>query len=284
MSLLTRNKLIFSADKATHWQYDGTNAILTVNGSVVNYAVSTAALSEAEVNHLDHSLQSFIMEDFLGVWVDTEEQPAKDWLVGVGNGTTPIKATTVADSINGEVTMHSATSSGAGTAVNSMFTGANLGCKAEQGGLSMEVKLKIDDIVEAYIFVGFTDAIASTKNDPISFTDGTNTPISAAADACGLVFTGDSTTQEFHTGGVKNTADTAANFSGTAPVNNTYITLRVDVSATGTVSGFIDGTATTPAADAITAGTAVTPVIVVGNTASAQTIMTVDYIWVAQNR
>ncbi len=240
----------------------------------------------AEINTLQIDTKFTLIEDFHGTWLDTDDGPVDNWLVGIGNGTTPVKATTVANSLNGEVTMKSATSAGAGTAVNSMFTGANLGWKANQGGLAMEVRLKVDDIVETYIFVGFTDAIASTKNDPISFTDGSDTPISAAADACGLVFTGDSTTQEFHLGGVKNTADTAANFSGTAPVNNAYIILRVEVSAAGAVTGYIDGTAVAggAVAAAITETVAVTPCIAIGNTASAQTIATVDYIWVQQNR
>lgn len=267
-----------------------TGAIWTIGGTTVT---STAAelnimdgvtATATEINNLDLGAKATIIEDFLGVWVDTEEEPAKNWLVGVGNGTTPVKATTVSNSLNGEVTMKSATSAGAGTAVNSMFTGANLGWKANQGGLAMEVRLKVDDIVETYIFVGFTDAIASTKNDPISFTDGSDTTISAASNACGIVFTGDSTTQEFHVGGVKADQDTAANFTGSAPVNNIYITLRVEISATGVLTGYINGVAATAVADAITITTAITPCIAIGNTGSAQTIATVDYIMVQQNR
>ena len=237
-----------------------------------------------ELNHLDTSVQSYIFEDFHGVWVDTEEEPVRNWLVGVGGGTTPIKATTVSGSLNGEVTMKSATTDGIGSAVTSLLSAANLGYKADSGGLSMGARLKLDTIVEAYIFVGFTDALASTKEEPVDFTDGSDTAIATANNACGLVFSGDATTQEFHTGGVKATSVTAAAFSGVAPVDATYIDLRVDVSAAGSVTGYINGTVTETVANAITITTAVTPIVIVGSKDASQVIMTLDYIWAAQNR
>ncbi len=251
--------------------------ILTYGGSALN-------ASGKELNALQINTKFTLVEDFHGVWVDTEQLPSKDWKVDVGGGTTPIKATTVSNSVNGEVTMKSATTAGDTGATNSILTGANLGWNAAKGGLAMEVRIKLDDVVEAYLFVGFTDAIATTKNDPISFDDGTNDPNSGAADACGIVFTGDSTTQQFHVGGVKNTADTAANFTGTLPANGVYVTLRVEISAAEVLTAYIDGVVATTVASAITAATAVTPCVMVGNTASAQTIATLDYIWVQQNR
>jgi hypothetical protein len=165
------------------------------------------------------------------------------------------------------------------------LTGINLGFKANQGGLAIEARVKIDDIVEAYLFVGFTDVISSTVESPITFTDGTDTLVAEAANACGIVFTGDSTTQEFAHGGVKATTATAAAFSGSAPVNDTYVTLRVEVSAAGAVQGFVNGTAIGEAiANAVTITTALTPAVVVGSTAAAQTIATIDYVRIEQNR
>lgn len=150
----------------------------------------------------------------------------------------------------------------------------------------METRLKIDDIVEAYIFVGFTDVLpATTMEHPIDFTDGSDTLISDATDACGIVFSGDATTQEWCHGGVDTNSDTTAAFSGTAPVNDTYVILRVEVSAAGAVQGFVDGTAIgTAVASAVTPTVGLTPIVVVSNTAAAQTIMTIDYIWVQQDR
>lgn len=229
--------------------------------------------------------KSTVFEDFIGVWVATEEQPTTNWLSTKGSGVNTAVATTVANSLNGEVTIKSSTADGATSANASNITGAGLGYKANQGGLAIEARLKIDDIVQAYIFVGFTDVLGSTVEHPIDFTDGTDTLISDADNACGIVFSGDATTQEWCHGGVKATDDTTAAFSGSAPVNGTYVVLRVEVSAAGAVQGFVNGVAIGAAvAAAVTITTALTPAVIVSNTAASATIMTLDYIWTQQNR
>lgn len=238
-----------------------------------------------ELNTLDKSVKSVLFEDFHGTWAIGDAGPADNWSTTAGSGANTELATTVAAALNGAVTMKSSTADGANSANNTAFTSIGLAYKANQGGLAIETRVKIDDIVEAYLFVGFTDVISTTVESPITFTDGTDTLIADANDACGIVFTGDSTTQEFAHGGVKATTPTAGAFSGSAPVNDTYVILRVEVSATGGVRGFVNGTAIgAEIANAVTATTALTPAIIVGNTAAAQTIATVDYVKVEQNR
>ena len=230
---------------------------------------------------------STVFDDFHGIWnanVAATEQ-IRLWLSTKGSGGNTAVATTVANSVNGEVTLTSSTADGATSANASNITGSNLGYKANKGGLAMEARLKIDDIVEAYVFVGFTDVLGSTVEHPIDFTDASNTLISDATNACGIVFSGDATTQQWCHGGVKANSDTTAAFSGSAPVNDTYVVLRVEVSAAGAVQGFINGTAIGAAvANAVTITTALTPAVVVSSTAAAATVMTLDYIWVQQNR
>ena len=86
-------------------------------------------------------------------------------------------------------------------------------------------------------------------------------------------------------GGVKNGTDTTPAFSGSAPVDNTYVILRVEVSAAGAVQGFVNGVAIGAAvANAVTATTALTPAIVIGNRSANQVTATIDYIKVEQNR
>src|SRR3990167_5241239 len=262
----------------------GAETQVTATGAELN-ALDGITADVKELNTLDKSVKSVLFDDFHGTWLITDAGPADQWSSTAGNGTTPVIATTVTAALNGEVTMKSASADGANSANNATFTPLCLAYQADQGGLANEVRVKIDDITEAYLFVGFTDVISTTVESPITFTDGTDTLIADAGDACGIVFTGDSTTQEWAQGGVKATAVTAGSFSGTAPVNDTYVVLRVEVSATGGCRGFVNGTAiAAETADAITATTAVTPSIVVGNTAAAQTIATIDYIKVEQNR
>jgi len=257
---------------------------LTAATAELNILDGVTALTN-EINRLDFGSFFTLLEDFHGVWVATEEQPVRHWLSTKGSGANTAVATTVADSVNGEVTLESSDADGATSANASNLTGANLGYNAAKGGLAIEARLKIDDIVEAYIFVGFTDVLGSTVEHPLDFTDGSDTLIADADNAAGIVFSGDALTQEWCHGGVKATTPTTAAFSGSAPVNATYVTLRVEISAAGAVQGFINGVAIGAAvAAAITAATAITPTVVVSNTAAAQTIMTLDYAKVEQNR
>ena len=99
------------------------------------------------------------------------------------------------------------------------------------------------------------------------------------------MFDTDGSTDEFFHGGVDSGTPTAAVHSGSAPVNNTYVTLRVEVSAAGAVRGFVNGTAIGAAtASAITIATPVTPFIVVSNRSASQRILTVDYIHAQMDR
>jgi hypothetical protein len=61
--------------------------------------------------------------------------------------------------------------------------------------------------------------------------------------------------------------------------------VRVEVSSTGAVQGFIDGKAIgDPVAAAVTATVALTPCIAVSSRSAAARILTIDYVWVQQNR
>ena len=272
----------------THATKAGDIELRNTAATVMNYDHSLTKFTfneEIRAQNLSSADKFVLRDDFYGTWAIGDAGPADTWSTTAGSGAATELATTVAASINGTVTMKSSTADGTNAANNTTLTGINLGWKADQGGLAIEARLKIDDIVEAYVFVGFTDVISTTVESPVTFTDGTDDAIADAGDACGIVFTGDSTTQEFAQLGVKATALTAETFSGSAPVNDTYVVLRVEVSATGGVRGYINGVAIgAETANAITATTAVTPVIVVGNTAAAATIMTIDYVQVEQNR
>ena len=229
------------------------------------------------------SSKSTFFDDFHGTWAIGDAGPADHWSSTAGNGTSNQVATTVADSINGEITLKSASDDGAITANASNLTGLSLGYKANQGGLSMEARIKIDDVSEAVLFVGFTDTISTTLELPIFLVAGDID--SDAANACGVGYDVDGTIKQFFHGGVKANTDTVPAYSGSAPVDNTYFTVRVEVSATGSVQGFIDGKAIGPeVANAVTITTALTPAVVIANRSANQVIATVDYVWTQQNR
>ena len=224
-----------------------------------------------------------LFDDFYGTWAIGDAGPADTWSSTAGSGTATEVATTVANSLNGEVTMKSSTNDGANSANTTMLTGINLGWKANQGGLTMEARLKVDAVTVVAIFVGFTDTISTTVELPI-FLNAADLD-SDATDACGVIFDTDATTDQWCHGGVKAGTDTTPAFSGTAPAAATYVTVRVEVSAAGAVQGFINGKPIgDPIANAVTITTALTPCIAVSSRSAAARILTLDYVWVQQNR
>lgn len=231
----------------------------------------------------DNPAASFtLIEDFYGTWAIGDAGPADTWSTTAGAGTGNEAATTVAASINGEVTLKSASDDGTHAQNNTTFTGINLGYKANSGGLSMSARVKLDAITDAYMFVGFTDTISTTVECPIFM----NAAVldSDAADACGIVFDTDATIDAFTLGGVKAGTDTDPLVSSEVPVADTYVTLRVDVDEDGTVTGYVDGVSIGSVENAVTVDVGLTPAVIVGNRGAAQRVLTMDWIRTAQNR
>lgn len=231
-----------------------------------------------ELQTVDPSQRSVFLEEFIVGEAFKVSSTA-------GSGTANEAVQAVANSTNGEATIKSASDDGTHAANASTISLTETNFRADKGGLAMEARIKIDDITTVALFVGFSDTVSTTVELPIFKTEGADTIDSDAANACGVAFDTDGTTDQWFQGGVKADADTAATHSGTAPANNTYVTIRVEVSTAGAVQGFINGTAIgTATANAVTATTSLTPFIVVANRAAAQRTMTIDYIWASQKR
>jgi hypothetical protein len=276
------------------WTINGTTVTSTAAElNIMDGVTSTAAelnimdgvtATAVEINNLDLGAKATLIEDFIGTWAIGDAGPADLWSSTAGGGTNNEVATTVANSLNGEVTLTSASDDSDSHAADcSTLSGINLGYKANQGGLVMEARLKIDDISEAVMFIGFTDTISTTVELPIFLV--TTAIDSDAVNACGVGYDVDGTTKEFFHGGVKANTDTAPAYSGGAPEDGVYFTVRVEVDALGAVTGYINGTAIGVAvAAAVTITTALTPMIVIGNRSANQVVATIDYIMVQQNR
>lgn len=264
----------------------GGNQTVAGNLTVTGTLTQTGAINgipTAEAQTVDPSQKFTLFEDFFGTWAIGDAGPADTWSSTAGNGTSNQVATTVAGSVNGTITLKSASDDGAITANATTFTAINTSFKANQGGLVMEARLKLNDVSEAVLFVGFTDTISTTIELPIFLVAADID--SDAADACGVGYDVDGTTKQFFHGGVKAGTDTVPAYSGGAPLDDTYFTVRVEVSAAGAVTGYIDGVAIgTAVANAVTATVALTPAIIVANRSANQVIATVDYIWAQQNR
>lgn len=276
------NTLWISADRQTRfvWNPALERTEKYVAGTLVGYEYANM---DVPIIGQSAQMKTRLFEDFHGTWAIGDAGPADRWSTTAGSGTNNAVATTVANSLCGEVTLKSASDDGAHSANASSLTAINLGWKANQGGLSAEFRVKLDAITAAALFVGFTDTISSTVEMPI-FLNGADID-SDAADACGIIFDTDGTTAQWAHGGVKANTDTVPAYSGGAPVAGTYDVLRVEVSAAGAVQGFINNVAIgDPVANAVTITTALTPAVVVCNRGAAQRIATIDYIDVQMNR
>lgn len=241
---------------------------------------SNASRNTADLNS---SSKFVLLDDFEGTWAIGDAGPADRWSTTAGSGTGNQVATTVAASLGGTVTLKSASDDGAHGANCSTFTSIGLAYKANSGGLAVEARIKIDDVSEAVMFVGFTDTISTTVELPIFLVAGDID--SDATDAAGVGYDVDGTTKQFFHGGVKNGTDTVPAYSGTAPSDGVYFVVRAEIDSAGGVQGFINGTPIgAKVSNAVTATTALTPMIVIGNRSANQVIATIDYIKVEQNR
>jgi len=213
--------------------------------------------------------------DFLGDALEDE------LLAGVGSGTGNAVALSVG--VNGRCEIKTSSADAAIGANGSSLSLGALNWRADQGNLMMEARVQIDNIAASMIFVGFTDALASTVEAPI-FLNGADID-SDADNACGVIYDTDGTTAQWCHGGVKATVDTVPDYSGTAPVNATWATVRVEVSAAGAVQGFIDGVPIgDPVANAVTITTPLCPIIFVANRGAAVRNVLVDYLLVQGGR
>lgn len=291
----TTNPFIFKNDDDVCFIY----VRITATGAAGTYEITGLEFNEAEQlivrNYERYVINSsynqavttkgkfVLLDDFEGTWAIGDAGPADRWSSTAGSGTANEVATTVANSLCGEITMKSSTADGSDAANLTTLTGINLGYKANQGGLAIEARLKISDISEAYMFVGFTDTISTTVECPIFLVAADID--STATNACGVCYDVDGTTKQFFHGGVKADTDTTPAYSGTAPVDATYFVVRAEVSAAGAVHGFINGKAIGPAvANAVTVTTALTPAVFIGNRSANVVIATIDYVKVEMDR
>jgi len=251
-----------------------------------------ATLTTTELNLLDgvtastEELNSVVsMADIIKLSDDFLGDALNGDLINVkaGSGTGNAVAL-VAAAEGGQVEIKTASDDGVIAANGSALEIGGLQWKANQGGLVMEARVQLDAITDAMFFIGFTDVLPNTTLEAPLFLVTTAID-SDAANACGVLFDTDGTTEEFCHGGVKANTDTTPAYSGTAPGVATWVTVRVEVSAAGAVQGFLNGTAIGVAvAAAVTITTPLVPVIFVANRGAAARNLLVDYVWVQANR
>jgi hypothetical protein len=232
----------------------------------------------AEMLANDASQKITYFEDFL----DDTDHSSITGTDGSGTG----NATAHENLIGGSYAITTASDDGAITANASAVEFGLLNWRADSGGLKMEARIAIDDVSEAYVFVGFTDVLPSGTLEAPVFLNAADID-SDATNAVGIFFDADGTTgDQWCHGGVKADTDTTPAYTGTAVADAATYIVRIEVDSDGGVQGFVDGTPIPGGtiANAVTATTPLVPVVVVANRSANQVVADLDYVWVQMDR
>jgi hypothetical protein len=219
-----------------------------------------------------------LFDDFIG------DAIADQWDTQEGTDSATSAPSILAGGIGGVLRLTTG-DAGTGLAADMIQVTQALQWQASNGGLAMQVRLKLSAITTCYVFVGFTDLAASLEA-PIESAASANTLTSNATDAVGFMFDTRMTDDNWWLVGVANDVDATHQDTGVAPVAADYETLRVEVSAGGVATFFRNGLQVgTAMTGAVTAGTDLTPTLNASKTSVAAS-MTVDfdYVGVEMNR
>ena len=174
---------------------------------------------------------------------------------------------------------------GVDTAGDAEQVSLSLEWQADQGGLVFETRLHLDAaITTVEICVGLTDTVALE----LPFTNSTDTITAVASDAVAFCYDTNATTDEWWALGVDSTTKATGNAAtGTAPVADTYQTLRIEIDDGGADCRFyIDGVlAGTLTANCVTPTVALAPVVVISSAQTATShVVDVDYLLIGAAR
>lgn len=156
--------------------------------------------------------------------------------------------------------------------------------QADSGGLVVEARLHINTaITNVAVNFGLTDV--TTLEEP--FSNAADVITSNATDAACFVYDSDATTKTWWMCAVDSDADDSGDAtSGTAPVADTYQTLRIEVSANGnSIKFYIDGTLVGTLSDAgITPSVNLYATVIACGDGTASKTVDVDYLYVGHTR
>jgi hypothetical protein len=172
---------------------------------------------------------------------------------------------------------------GSGTAADASSLTHALNWKAANGDLVMEARFKVSAITTVAFFVGFTDVLATTTLEfPITL--ATTSFTTNATDAVGFVFDTAATTDTIRAIGVANDVDSSSINTSVAPVADTFLTVRVEVTSGGVGTFYINDVSYGSLSGVVTTSVALTPIIIAEARSTSSRTLDIDYIWVSQSR
>jgi hypothetical protein len=216
-------------------------------------------------------------DDFIGDVI------ADQWNVVEGTDSATSDAAILAGGIGG-ILRFTTGDAGTGLAADMVQMTQALQWQASNGCLCIQARFKLSAITTCYAFFGFTDVV--TLEAPIESASSANTLTSNATDAVGFMFDTRMSTDNWWMVGVATDVDATAQDTGYAPVADTFVVFRIELSATGLATFYRNGVqvgtamtgAVTPAAD-------LTPTFAVSKTSVAASMTAdMDYITVCMDR
>lgn len=207
------------------------------------------------------------VDDFL---VDPSEN---DWVEGESNGGTIAYAA----ANGGTITL----TTGATTEDNAEL-GHGIQWSAAKNAV-IETRLKVDDITTVGICAGFSDAVEE-GDDKMAFEISGTTIVDRATNGACWVFDTDADNDYWHYCNTKAGTQAGTAHGTTAPVNDTYVVLRVELDSDGGATFYYNGDAVGYKASAVTAATLLTPYIAVIARTTAARVVTADYVKCWQDR
>ena len=202
---------------------------------------------------------------------------------GTKLGSDGANAVAITPSVGGAIRFTTGGNAAHSVATNGAVLQSALNWKAANGGLVFEARVgAVSSLTGLVLYMGFTDQIASLA---APFTLSVATLTSNASNGTGFLFDAAQTTPHFNLVGVKGDTDATTQNLTVDPATSGYHTYRVAVDSTGNARFFIDGLLVgTTLANAVTATTALTPVICVSSESTAARTVDCDYVLVQQFR
>lgn len=135
-----------------------------------------------------------------------------------------------------------------------------LNFQADKGEMIMRARVQIDDKSNSYIFVGFTDVLATGTAELPFELDASDVLTSTATDATGFLY--DTTGSDaWFVAGVAGDTDAGPTKLDVAPSDDTWVDLEVRVRESGLARFYVDGIHRADLASAVSTGTPLTPIV-----------------------
>lgn len=263
----------------------GTTGDIHIQTGTVGGATGTrgVVIRSAGTHDFSHRNEICVFDDFL--YQNGFTVADKPWILTSGTDPQALDPDVPATQQTGGVILLTSGDAGTGVAADGSQMFLAIPVRADAGGVVFETRLHINTAVtDVVVNAGFTDqnsavelAATLTAGDAVTF---------VATDAVVFVYDTTAATDEWFSAGVENgVAATGNGATGTAPVADTYQTLRLELAADGTAATFfIDGTQVDQITNAVTETVDLYATICISSNNAATHTADVDYIYVASNR